>query len=89
MIVNGMIVTSLDKTIKGQVLNYDLDDDFAMVYNWLDKEFVESTLSNLVEYDLYEPINQHSSIDSCLVVWTQVPDFTNTFTTTQEVHEQK
>ena len=27
MIVNGMIVTSLDKTIKGQVLNYDYEDD--------------------------------------------------------------
>jgi|TARA_A100001515_G_scaffold10505_2_gene8430 hypothetical protein len=52
MIVNGMIVTSLDKTIKGQVLNYDWDDDFAMVYNWLDKEFVETKLSNLVETPL-------------------------------------
>lgn len=52
MIVNGMIVTSLDKTIKGQVLNYDYDDDSAMVYNWLDKKFVETKLSNLVETPL-------------------------------------
>ena len=52
MIVNGMIVTSLDKTIKGQVLNYDYNDDFAMVYNWLNKEFVETKLSNLVETTL-------------------------------------
>jgi hypothetical protein len=29
------------------------------------------------------------SIVLLIVVWTQVPDFTNTFTTTQEVHEQK
>ena len=29
------------------------------------------------------------SIVVLIVVWTQVPDFTNTFTTTQEVHEQK
>ena len=28
------------------------------------------------------------SIVLLIVVWTQVPDFTNTFTTTQEVHEQ-
>jgi hypothetical protein len=24
-----------------------------------------------------------------IVVWTQIPDFTNTFTSTEEVHEQK
>jgi len=29
------------------------------------------------------------SIVLLIVVWTQVPDFTNTFTTTEEVHEQK
>ena len=51
-IFNGTIVTSLDKTIKGQVLNYDYDDDSAMVYNWLDKKFVETKLSNLVETPL-------------------------------------
>ena len=27
MIVNGMIVESLDKTVKGQVLSYDYDKD--------------------------------------------------------------
>ncbi len=52
MIINGMIVRSLDKKIKGQVLNYDYDDDSAMVYNWLDKKFVETKLSNLVESPL-------------------------------------
>ena len=52
MIVNGMIITSLDKTIKGQVLNYDYDNDSAIIYNWLDEKFVETKLSNLVENNL-------------------------------------
>ncbi len=56
MIVNGMIVESLDKTVKGQVLSYDYDKDLARVYNWLhddpDEMFVETKLSNLVEKGL-------------------------------------
>ena len=51
MIVNGMIVESLDKKVKGQVLAYDYDTDFARVYNWLhddpEEMFVETKLSNL------------------------------------------
>ena len=54
MIFNGMIVTSLDKKIKGQVLAYDYGKDFASVYNWLDEKFVETKLSNLVETPLWE-----------------------------------
>ena len=53
MIINGMIVTSLDKKIKGQVVNSDYDTDYAKVYNWLhddpDQMFVETNLSNLEE----------------------------------------
>ena len=56
MIVNGMIVESLDKTVKGQVLASDYDKDFARVYNWLhddpDQMFVETNLSNLEETPL-------------------------------------
>ena len=56
MIFNGMIVESLDKTVKGQVLAYDYDKDYARVYNWLHEEpdemFVETKLSNLVEKPL-------------------------------------
>jgi len=56
MIVNGMIVESLDKTVKGQVLAYDYEKDFARVYNWLhedpDEMFVETKLSTLVETPL-------------------------------------
>ena len=56
MIINGMIVESLDKTVKGQVLAYDYDKDYARVYNWLHEEpdemFVETKLSNLVEKPL-------------------------------------
>ena len=33
-----MIVESLDKTVKGQVLSYDYDKDFARVYNWYNLE---------------------------------------------------
>ena len=47
MIFNGSIVTSLDKKIKGQVLDYDYEKDFASVYNWLDQKFVDTKLSNL------------------------------------------
>ncbi len=54
MIFNGMIVTSLDKKIKGQVLAYDYEKDFASVYNWLDQKFIETKLSNLVETSLWE-----------------------------------
>ena len=56
MIFNGMIVEALDKTVKGQVLAYDYDKDYARVYNWLHEEpdemFVETKLSNLVEKPL-------------------------------------
>jgi hypothetical protein len=52
MILNGSIVTSLDKKIKGQVVNSDYGKDFASVYNWLDEKFVETKLSNLVETPL-------------------------------------
>ena len=56
MIVHGMIVESLDKKVKGQVLAYDYDTDFAKVYNWLhddpEEMFVETKLSNLVESPL-------------------------------------
>ena len=56
MILNGSIVTSLDKKIKGQVLDYDYEKDFASVYNWLhddsDQMFVETNLSNLEETPL-------------------------------------
>tara|TARA_B100001559_G_scaffold245029_1_gene208141 strand:- start:489 stop:659 length:171 start_codon:yes stop_codon:yes gene_type:complete len=56
MIINGMIVTSLDKKIKGQVVNSDYDTDYAKVYNWLhddpDQMFVETNLSNLEETPL-------------------------------------
>ena len=53
MIFNGMVVTSLDKKIKGQVLAYDYEEDFANVYNWLDQKFIETKLSNLVETSLW------------------------------------
>ena len=56
MIINGMIVESLDKTVKGQVLASDYDKDYARVYNWLhdnpDEMFVETKLSTLVETPL-------------------------------------
>jgi hypothetical protein len=56
MILNGSIVTSLDKKIKGQVVNSDYDTDYAKVYNWLhddsDQMFVETNLSNLEETPL-------------------------------------
>ena len=52
MIFNGMVVTSLDKKIKGQVLAYDYEKDFASVYKWLDQKFIETKLSNLVETPL-------------------------------------
>ena len=56
MIFNGMIVESLDKTVKGQVLASDYDKDYARVYNWLhdnpDEMFVETKLSTLVETPL-------------------------------------
>ena len=56
MIINGMIVESLDKTVKGQVLASDYDKDYAGVYNWLhdnpDEMFVETKLSTLVETPL-------------------------------------
>ena len=67
MIVNGMIVESLDKTVKGQVLSYDYDKDFARVYNWLhddpDEMFVETKLSNLVETELWK-LNSTKQKDS-------------------------
>ena len=67
MIVNGMIVESLDKTVKGQVLSYDYDKDFARVYNWLhddpDEMFVETKLSNLVDTELWK-LNSTRQIDS-------------------------
>ena len=50
--INGMIVRSVDKTIKGQLLNHDYDKNYASVYNWLTKTFVETQLSNLVETPL-------------------------------------
>ena len=34
MIVNGMIVESLDKKVKGQVLAYDYDTDFARAVSY-------------------------------------------------------
>ena len=49
---NGMIVTSADKRIKGQLLNHDYDKNYASVYNWLTETFVETQLSNLVEAPL-------------------------------------
>ena len=53
MIVNGMRVESLDKTVKGQVLASDYDKDYARVYNWLhdnpDEMFVETKLSTLLK----------------------------------------
>ncbi len=52
MIFNGSIVTSLDKKIKGQVLDYDYEKDFVSVYNWLDQKFVDTKLSNLEETPL-------------------------------------
>ena len=52
MIFNGSIVTSLDKKIKGQVLDYDYEKDFASVYNWLDQKFVDTKLSNLEDTPL-------------------------------------
>ena len=54
MIFNGMVVTSLDKKIKGQVLDFDYEKDFASVYNWLDQKFIETKLSNLVETPLWK-----------------------------------
>ena len=66
MITNGMIVESLDKKVKGQVLAYDYDTDFARVYNWLhddpEEMFVETKLSNLVESPLWVQFQQ--------MVWT-------------------
>ena len=56
MIFNGSIVTSLDKKIKGQVLDYDYEKDFASVYNWLDQKFVDTKLSNLEETPLWVTI---------------------------------
>ena len=53
MIFNGSIVTSLDKKIKGQVLDYDYEKDFASVYNWLDQKFVDTKLSNLEDTPLW------------------------------------
>ena len=50
--INGMIVRSVDKTIKGQLLNHDYDKNYASVYNWLTETFVETQLSNLVETSL-------------------------------------
>ena len=52
MILVGSIVTSLDKKIKGQVLDYDYEKDFASVYNWLDQKFVDTKLSNLEDTPL-------------------------------------
>ena len=49
---NGMIVTSADERIKGQLLNHDYDKNYASVYNWLTKTFVETQLSNLMETPL-------------------------------------
>ena len=53
MICNGSIVTSLDKKIKGQVLDFDYEKDFASVYNWLDQKFVDTKLSNLEDTPLW------------------------------------
>ena len=53
MICNGSIVTSLDKKIKGQVLDFDYEKDFASVYNWLDQKFIDTKLSNLEDTPLW------------------------------------
>ena len=48
----GSVHAFVDKKIKGQVLAYDYEKDFASVYNWLDQKFIETKLSNLVETPL-------------------------------------
>ena len=52
MILIGSIVTSLDKKIKGQVIDYDYEKDFPSVYNWLDQKFVDTKLSKLEDTPL-------------------------------------
>ena len=56
MMMAGMLVETLDKEIKGQVISVDYDRDTATVYNWLSTDenfdFVETFISNLVERPL-------------------------------------